>query len=464
MLHAVVKKPEDVRKDQSLDALAREWNVAQFVSFAPSPSGQLVQTFSRLQGYAPNHVFPSLREAISQLFLRSSEGTINLRSFTPDNPRSREFLYAIHDIGTAVSEATRLAAQGLFVIANETVDVNDGGVSGVLHGDIIEFAPGDTPRCVEKPGVASLPRSWGLEILAKVYGFAPEMGDGVDGRLEFSVHPKPRGWKRGHTLVWEYEQITALHQSPTISWPNRFSRHLGDKAFGLLVANQIGLPVPRTIVFGRHVAPFSFGLKTGSYEVWIRTCPYEPDPGRFTTRKGWTDPFDLLANEDPSGTAIASVLCQAAVPAKFSGATIVTIDGALTIEGRAGEGDALMLGKQMPETLPHKVLDDVSAAHERLDSSLGPVRFEWVHDGERVWIVQLHSGATQSSATTLVPGSPEYWFEFEIENGIDALRRCLSQLPRDTGLTLVGCMGLTSHLADLVRKSKRPAKIISPTG
>jgi hypothetical protein len=462
LLHAVAKNPEGVRKDQSLDALARQWNVAQFISFAPDPSGRLVQTFSRVQGFVPNHVFPSLKDAISQLFLQSSEGTINLRSFAPDNPRSREFVYAIQDIQTAVSEAIRLASQGLFVIANETVDVNDGGVSGVLHGDIIEFAPGDTPRCVEKPGVASLPRSWGLKLLTTVYGFTPEMDDAADGRLEFSVHPKPRGWKSSHTLVWEYEQITSPRQALTISWPNRFSRHLGDKAFGLLVAHEIGLPVPRTIVFGRHVAPFTFGLETESHEVWIRTCPSDPDPGRFTTRKGWVDPFELLAREDAKGSTIAAVLCQAAIPAKFSGATIVTIDGKLEVEGRAGEGDALMLGKQQPEPLPDEILHDVSAAHQRLNRSLGPVRFEWVHDGKRAWIVQLHCGATESSGSTLVPGQPEYWVEFEIEKGIDALRRCLSHLPLDVGVTLIGSMGLTSHLADLVRKSKRPAKIISP--
>jgi hypothetical protein len=32
------------------------------------------------------------------------------------------------------------------------VDIEDGGVSGVAYGDMLEFAPGDTPRYVEKPG------------------------------------------------------------------------------------------------------------------------------------------------------------------------------------------------------------------------------------------------------------------------------------------------------------------------
>jgi hypothetical protein len=85
------------RKDQSLDGLARVGNVAQFVSFAPD-SGRAVQQFSRIAGYGPNHVFPTNREAIASLLSASPDGTINLRSFAPDGPRSRDFRYAIADI------------------------------------------------------------------------------------------------------------------------------------------------------------------------------------------------------------------------------------------------------------------------------------------------------------------------------------------------------------------------------
>ena len=63
---------------------------------------------------------------------------------------------------------------------------------------MIEFAPDDTPRCVEKEGTASLPIGWGFSILRRVYGFEPDMVDAGKGRLEFSIHPKPRGWKRTH--------------------------------------------------------------------------------------------------------------------------------------------------------------------------------------------------------------------------------------------------------------------------
>src|SRR4029453_19591588 len=86
-----------------------------------------------------------------------------------------------------------------------------------------------------------------------------------------------------------------------LTWPNRFSRFLGDKVFGLLVADLLGLPVPATTAVGRRVAPFSFGRPTGSGERWLRTCPAEPVPGRFLTQRGRRRPFAPLAVEDPSG-------------------------------------------------------------------------------------------------------------------------------------------------------------------
>ncbi|MEI9850523.1 MAG: hypothetical protein WDN24_06325 [Sphingomonas sp.] len=117
------------------------------------------------------------------------------------------------------------------------------------------------------------------------------------------------------------------------------------------MAEQLGAPVPRTLAIPRRMAPFAFGRTTGSFETWIRTCPREPQPGRFTTAKGWVDPYRLLADEDQADE-IASVLAQAAIPAAWSGAAIVGVDGALIVEGRKGEGDAFMLGTALPQDLP----------------------------------------------------------------------------------------------------------------
>lgn len=450
------------RKDRSLDALARVGNVAQFVSFAPE-DGRAVQNFSRVAGFGPNHVFQTSREALESLLSASPDGTINLRSFSPDSPRSRDFHYGIAAIDEANAIADKLSLDGLFVIANETVDVADGGVSGVVQGGVIEFAPDDTPRCVEKGGTASLPIGWGLLVLKRVYGFEPDLVDAGRGRLEFSIHPKPRGWKKTHTLMWEYEASDSAPASANLSWPNKFSRHIGDKAFGLLIADVMGLPVPKTTVLARRVAPFSFGQPTGSLEVWTRTCPIEQDPGRFTTVKGWIDPYKLLAAEDPGNRSIASILSQSAVRARFSGAAITDRDGKLVIEGTRGEGDRFMLGQRSPENLPAEIVADVEKIYAAAVSAIGAVRFEWVHDGERVWILQLHAGGTNSAAATLVPGEAAEWVDFKASQGLEELRLLLEGLPPNVGVQIEGEVGLTSHFADLLRKAKRPARISRPS-
>jgi hypothetical protein len=449
-----------IRKDRSLDVLAEKGNVAQFISFSAGQNGKIVQHYSRVTGFSPNHKFGLLHDALETLLLRSPDRSINIRSFTLDNPRSREFVYGIDNVDDATAAAHRLIQEGLFIIANETVDINDGGVSGVVEGDLVEFAPDDTPRCVEKPGVASLSKSMALSLLAKVYGFSPDINETSGVRLEFSIHPKPRGWKSTHTLLWEFERVEKRPAIASEVWPNRFSGHIGDKAYGLLIAEELGLPVPRTIVFGRRVAPFAFGNSTGSFEYWTRTCPREPEPGLYTTVKGWVDPFRLLQIEDPTGSVIASVLCQSAVKARYSGAAILMLDGNLTIEGREGEGDALMLGKLPPQRLPGSVVSDVEESYHALSRLLGAVRFEWVHDGTKVWIVQLHRGQTESSATVVVPGDADQWLSFKVERGIDALRGVIAAMPERSGLELIGEFGLTSHLADVIRKSTRPARIL----
>lgn len=451
------KEKVHFRKDESLDRLANLINVAQFVSF--SPGRKIKQEYSRVLGYSPNHVFSGLREAIDALMENSPENSLNVRSFTPEDPRSNEFLYGLTKGDEIEAAVNRISGMGLYVIVNETVDVNDGGVSGVCQGGTIEFAPDDTPRCVEKEGVASLPKSWAISMLEKIYGFPVAVDIGDEFRLEFSIHPKPRGWKNTHILGWELEDIGGVQIEPSISWPNRFSQLVGDKAFGLLIGAEIGVPVPRTTVISRRVAPFSFGGATGSPERWIRTCPREQVAGKFTTHHGWLDPFTLLAKEDPNGDQIASVLSQDAVPAKYSGALIVGADGKSIIEGRRGEGEALMQGTVLPEQLPGYITDSVMELYATAYEKLGPVRFEWVYDGDRTWIVQLHCGATETTASVLVPGEASQWRHFDVALGLEALRSELCDLQPDEGLLLIGQVGLTSHIADIVRKAGRPARL-----
>ncbi|GAJ96256.1 hypothetical protein G6M08_21865 [Agrobacterium rhizogenes] len=448
-----------LHKDEVLNSLAATANVAQFVSFRPSTKGVTAQSYCRVAGYPENHQFGDVRAAVAALLAASSDRMVNVRSYEPNSPRSREFVYGLETIDAVLETIARLSDESLHLIVNETIDIHDGGVSGVLQGQLIEFAPDDTPRCVEKPGIASLPLHLGSRILQTVYGFSPDLNFPPNARVEFSIHPRARGYHQRHTIVWEFEPDVSDFLPAAVHWPNRFSQHLGDKVYGLLVADSLGLPVPRTTVIARRTAPFTFGRETGSAEVWTRTSPREPQPGLYTTVKGWIDPFALLSKEDPDGQNLRSVLCQAAVRAKFSGAAVAGSRGHVIIEGRRGEGDLFMLGHQPPESLPSFVIENVQATYKVLSNRLGPVRFEWVHDGDIVWIVQLHCGATGSEADVVVPGDAASWIEFDVTEGLDALRKALMSIGDDQGLLIVGEVGLTSHVADLLRKAKRPARL-----
>lgn len=447
-----------LHKDEALDRLATIGNVAQFVAFRPDGSRKIRQSTSRVAGMPPNAPFSDPGHAAAALLAASAERAVNVRSYLPDDPRSREFVYGIGTVDEAVGHLRRLAAEGLHLILNETVDVGDGGVSGVAQGDVIEFAPDDTPRAVEKPGTASLPRDMGLAILTRVYGFPPDIPGRHADRVEFSIHPGPRGWRRTRTLLWEIEEAAGSRTSRPPAWPNRFSRHIGDKVFGLLVADALEAPVPATTVVSRRIAPFTFGRATGGGEIWIRTAPREPQPGLFTTAKGWRDPFALLAAEDVDGQ-IAAVLAQAGVEAEWSGAALVGSDDRVVVEGRSGEGDALMLGLAAPEPLPTKVLTSVERLHRNLSDALGPVRLEWVYDGSTAWVVQLHLGATRSAGDAVVEGEALRWVEFDGLRGLAELRDFLETIEPTTGVKLLGDIGLTSHMADLLRRRDGPSRI-----
>jgi hypothetical protein len=358
-----------------------------------------------------------------------------------------------------LSALNRLAREGAYTIVNETVDISDGGVSGVAMGGVVEFRPDSTPRGVESPGFAAVPLEWADKIFDIVYGASAELYAAREGRLEFSVHPRPRGWKKSNVLYWEYSSENNTSRTAEVSWPNDFSRLIGDKAYGLLIAHLAGVPVPLTTVVGRRIAPFVFGSDTDSGEYWIRTCPKEQVPGRFSTERGWADPFKLMQREDPDGILLASVLAQRGVPAIWSGAAIELEGGRLITEGVAGFGTDFMLGREDPKPLPREVLEALNDLHHRLRLKLGSVRFEWVFDGIKAWVVQLHRGASSSSSGVIVPGHADHWILFKVEDGLEKLRSLVSQLPPSTGIWLDRQIGLTSHLADVIRKAGIPAVV-----
>jgi hypothetical protein len=443
-------------KDEILNRLSERANIAQFVSFGPD----LAQRFSRIRGHRPNFRFQSPEQAIKALITASSDQLVNIRSFLPQQPEGGEFIGKKHD-DEVWQHVQRLGSRGYYMIVNETIDVNDGGVSGVLLGSVIEFAPGETPRCVEGTEFVSLPRKQGLLLLERVYGFKPALEYAPDVRVEFSLHPRRRGFTRDHTIIWETQKSKPLRTRPGIRWPNAFSRMLGDKAFGLLLSEVFGFRVPKALVVGRRIPPFVVGEPTGEINKWIRTCPHEPKPGFFTTIRGYSDPFALMAREDPAGRELASLLVQDEVVPEFSGAVLTSRDGEAIIEGIAGAGDRLMLGEVAPTDLPTGIRRQVADIHEKAKERFGPVRIEWVWGSGTVWIVQMQQEAAVSSGYTIVPGHPARYHSFKTSDGVAKLREITEQLQgKNEGVLVIGKIGMTSHVADILRRMRIPSKVV----
>ena len=122
-----------------------------------------------------------------------------------------------------------------------------------------------------------------------------------------------------------------------------------------------------------------------------------------------------------------------------------------------------MVGRRGPERLPPSIARDVRRTFDSAQKLLGPVRFEWVHDGKRVWIVQLHVGATVSVGRTIYPGVAKRYHRFETTRGIDALRQLIGTIDGSgEGIVLVGRIGITSHFGDLLRRARIPSRIEDP--
>jgi hypothetical protein len=391
----------------------------------------------------------------------SPERKINVRSFRPEDHQGNEFIYGLDNVRTVADQARRLADLGLYVILNETVDVNDGGVSGVSQGSVIEFAPRGTPRVVDTARPVSVRLSTGLKIIGSVYGFSPEISFPPRFRVEFSIHPIRRGWRRTHTIVWELQELTYDFLPPNTRWPNDFSEFVGDKVFGLLIADGEGYSVPHTTVLSRQLPPFSFGRPTETDVSWIRTSPRVPVPGHFTTVRGWVDPFKLLATEDPENTRLSSVLIQDEVPAEYSGAILTDVNGDPIIEGIPGHGDLLMLGSAAPIELPEHLRWMLRELHDRIRHDFGSIRVEWVFDGERVWILQLQQEAATSAGTVIVEGDFSREVTFKTEAGLEELRVLTGRLMgTGSAVRLVGNVGVTSHMADVLRRANIPSRLV----
>jgi len=461
-------------KDQVLDHLARTANVAQFVSFAPDHE----QRYCRIRGFPPNHQFASDHDAVSALLQRSPERSLNIRSFDPKRPEGNPFIRRITSLDEALGHLHRLAGSGLYTIANEAIDEGDGGVSGVAYRGCLEFAPDANPRCVddEEIDTAMLPFELGMILLRTVYGFEPDLRGREGARVEFSIHPSPRGWLEDHTIIWQLEQRPAHDVKPDMRWPHRFSRLIGDKAFGLTIAAAAALPVPRAIVFSQRLFPFVVGEPTGSREFWTRTCPEVKIPGYYPSARGWHDPFAVLRNPsillaasegslttgNESMPALASVLVQEEVKAEYSGTAMPLGASGISVHGVHGAGDEFMRGDAgadaMPSTVEHAVVDTV----ERVQASLGPAKIEWVFDGAKTWILQLNL-ITLAAPLTL-PGDTAEWEQFHFSKGrLNEFRQRILELRgSNKGIVIIGNVSPLSHVGEIAEQYGVPVQFVTP--
>lgn len=458
-------------KDEKLDYLVTNKiaNVAQFISF--EPDSDVKTRFIHINNFDNNKEI-SIKKLIEKLILSAPSKSVNIRSFSEKTMKGNKLVYnkGINDIDEILDTIKENSLNNKYSIVNENIDINDCGVSGVALGDVIEFSPEDTPKCVEKEGVCSLPREIGLRILQNVYGFSPDIKFYNNYRIEFSIHPNRQGVKKQHTIIWEYEYYEKVDYQRKISWPNNFSRFIGDKVFGLLIADSLGIMVPKTTVISRKIAPFTFGIDTGLNEKWIRTCPIKKEPGKFFTGSNWIDPFKLMEEEEAKGSNeinIASIISQHAVDALYSGASFVTEyeDGDL-IEGVFGNGDKFMVGEQDKLELPIEVIERVKTLNNKIRSyhkELGNVSVEWVYDGKTVWLVQLNQLKGENKyknldSNIIVHGNPAHYEKVFVKDGLDSLRNKIELFKdKNIGVELIGNIGVTSHFGDLLRLSNIPS-------
>ena len=455
----------DLLKDDKLAFMYKKMdcNIARYVSIAPDMSVRYVNIDA-------DYVYKgNLKNCILDLIEASNSKSVNIRSFSIESMKGHSLVYGkqANEIDEIIDVIQKNCNGNKYSIINETIDVNDGGISGVILGNIIEFAPNDTPKCVEKPDICFLERNMGMHLLKTVYGFAPECDFDDNYRVEFSLHPHREGLRKSHTIIWEYEKFEDYEYDIKIKWPNKFSRFIGDKPFGLIIADYLGFNVPYTTVISRNVPPFSFGQETGLREKWIRTAPIVKEPGKYYTGDKWTDPFILMQKEELKGDNqinIASILSQSAVEAVYSGGAIIGENQASdVIEGVAGKGDNFMVGADYLDFLPDSVLLKLKELLNKIRKYyylLGDVSIEWVFDGTKIWLVQLNQIKEKGFGTTIVVGEPTKYEKFYVEDGLEQLRSKINAIKgRDIGIELIGDVGLTSHFGDVLRHANIPSFI-----
>jgi hypothetical protein len=158
---------------------------------------------------------------------------------------------------------------------------------------------------------------------------------------------------------------------------------------------------------------------------------------------------------------IAAVIIQEEVQVEFAGAILTDRSGNAIIEGVHGFGDQLMLGRAHPIAMPADLVRILEQLHRTAHDTCGSVRIEWGFDGGRVWVFQLQQEAGVSGDLIVVPGDVDAEVEYIVSDGLERLRKLVEDLRGTrTGITLVGTVGMTSHMADILRRHNIPSRIL----
>jgi hypothetical protein len=130
------------------------------------------------------------------------------------------------------------------------------------------------------------------------------------------------------------------------------------------------------------------------------------------------------------------------------------------VEGVQGNGQLFMLGERAPEPLPEAVLARVEDIFARAEEAFGPVRLEWVDDGHSAWVIQIHCADGRLPVATFSPGTPENgWIPFRPSEGLARLRLMVEEAAvRGQGIEVIGEVGLTSHVGDVIREGGVPGR------
>jgi hypothetical protein len=441
-------------KDERLFYLSDKYNVARFISIGPDGLLRYLVSSTAIPGIetyrkTKRMIYPTEStdfQSTAAVYKCSSsnidaflstleqEGVkaVNIRSFRKDQEQGNPFVFylPITDTVRIYSELCKLVDAGYYCILHEWLDTDDGGLSGCIYqNNTVTIAPGLTPRDMEtEPNLAHLKLDSPIVAhLEKQLQFSMEdMDFNPAKRYEFSVHTQPVGHKQEQVIVWEISDTTTTEKFPTHHiWPSHLSRHIGDKLYGLLVAQDvhIDLTLPTISI---DVIDFlkdtqnneSLNSMTSwsSPKIILRPCPPEQLPGELDSivlpndANIYQELMTYFKNVDTTDVDavvenykqknLKTFIIQPYEPVAYSGAyySIGPYKNGydIYVEGVQGHGNKFMVNEEDPEVLPDNLTKAVRNIGNKLNDKLKlPTRGEWIAKVDEkgnyhVQLVQLH--------------------------------------------------------------------------